>query len=163
MTAQDIEIRVADHFNPRLNLLIPNISWGLLPWGMEVDLLLIRPSGWAEEIEIKITAQDIKRDFKKPRHHPRLSHIQNELLRRKYFAVPEGLAHHPDIPAAAGILSVSEHYNEIKLIRPAALNKRARKLTVAEIEKVMRLGCMRIWTLKRTLRWKQLAAVQAKP
>ena len=52
LTAQDIERLVAAHFDHRANLIVPNVSWG---WGLayEADMVVVRPSGYAMEIEIK--------------------------------------------------------------------------------------------------------------
>jgi rRNA maturation endonuclease Nob1 len=61
------------------------------------------------------------------------------------------------IPAQAGVVLVKprnvtkrtpnpELY--AKVVRKAKANGSARKLTPAEVEKVARLGCMRIWDLK---------------
>jgi hypothetical protein len=149
VNAQDIEIAVARRFDYRRHIIVPNVSWGLFRGGMEIDLLIVKPSGWATEIEIKVSGSDIKRDAKKHRHY--LPASFNELLRSKYFAVPEKLADHPDIPMSVGIIKVGDGgYTQI--VRPAALNKRARKLTEEEIRKVLELGCMRIWTLKDALK-----------
>jgi hypothetical protein len=152
MISTDIELAVANHFGWRQNIIVPNISWGLLPWGREVDILVIRPSGYADEIEIKISAADIKADMKK--HHRRLP--RHELLKRWWFAVPENLSGHPDIPADAGILAYREleHGPIIITKRGAPINKQARKLRPDEIEKVLHLGCMRIWSLKEALKRK---------
>lgn len=152
MTSTDIEIAVANHFGWRQNIIVPNISWGLLPWGREIDVLVVRPSGFADEIEIKISAADIKADTKK--YHRRLP--RHELLKRLWFAVPESLSGHPDIPADAGILAYRELDNGAIIItkRGPYINKQARKLRDDEIKKVLHLGCMRIWSLKEALRKK---------
>jgi len=39
----------------------------------------------------------------------------------------------------------------LKVVRAPTVNKAARKLTDAEVRQVMRLGCMRIWSLKEKL------------
>ena len=45
-------------FNYRANLIVPNISWGL---GLhECDLLVLTSSGYATEIEIKVSKADLK-------------------------------------------------------------------------------------------------------
>lgn len=164
MNARDIEIAVAKHFNPRANIIVPNVSWGLFN-NREVDVLVVRPSGFAVEVEIKTTAADIKRDLKKHRHYidSRGWHGDRDKIREKYFAVPEALTSHPDIPAECGIISVGESegdywpWHQVK--RRSKLNKNARRLTPAEIHHVMELGLMRIWTLKESLRRAQSKAI----
>jgi hypothetical protein len=101
VTSQDIEIAVADYFDYRRNLVVPNVSWGL---GLlyEADMVVLRPSGFAVEVEIKVTASDIKADLKKKHQHNSL------LFRELWFAVPEHLAGNENIPQHAGILSVKD-------------------------------------------------------
>jgi len=113
ITSLDIEIAVAKHFGWRQNVIVPNVHWGL---GLhyEADLVVLRPSGWAIEIEIKISAADIRADLKKLRQH------NSPLFRELYFAVPECLTENPNIPAHAGILSVWEYkpgWLKVKKIR----------------------------------------------
>ncbi len=158
LTARDIEIAVARHFNYRLNIIVPNVSWGLLPWGHEADMIIIRPSGYAEEIEIKISGSDIKADTKKRHREIRAKGLllppAFDILRRLWFAVPEKLKDHPDIPAYAGILAYQadeDAYVHIVTARAASINKNARRLTPDEHAKALHLGCMRIWSLKEAL------------
>jgi hypothetical protein len=146
---RDIEIAVARHFNPRQNVIIPNISWG---WGLqyEADMVVLRSSGFAIEIEIKCIKSDIKADLKKLHLH------NSNKFRQLWFAVPEELANDPNIPHHAGILAIcspkldSKNYY-VKTIRAAKLNKLARKIDEKETRKLLELGCMRIWSLKEKL------------
>jgi hypothetical protein len=156
LNARDIEIAVAEHFNPRVNLIVPNVSWG---WGLlyEADLVVLRSSDWADEIEIKCVASDIKADKKKDKYN-----YYMERFKRLWFAVPESLEDHPDIPERAGILSLRKRSeNDIRptrvvVYRVAKLNKYARKITPEERQKLMALAAMRIWTLKRHLQEQQV-------
>lgn len=67
-TEQAITRRLAFHFGYSKNVILPNYSTGLCGW--EADLVVIRPSGWAEEIEVKISAADFRCEFRdKPRKH----------------------------------------------------------------------------------------------
>lgn len=143
ITAQDIEIAVARHFNYRVNIIVPNVYWG---FGLryEADLVVLRPSGWAEEIEIKITAADIKADLKKPYHH------DSPWFRKLWFAVPAMLAAHPDIPTNAGIMCLDPELH-ITVTRAPRISRNARRMTDSKIRTLLRLGCMRIWTLKSHL------------
>jgi len=102
MTAQDVEIAVAKHFNYRTNVIVPNVYWGL---GLryEADLVVLRPSNWAIEVEIKVSASDIKADLRKAHQH------DSRLFKELYFAVPEELKNNPFIPDHAGILSASKY------------------------------------------------------
>ena len=147
MTANEVEICVAKHFGWRQNIMVPNVSWGL---GLryEADMVILRPSGWAIEIEIKVARADIGADLKK--HH---SH-NSKMFRQLWFALPEEIADDLRIPQNAGILAMVKHTWKnastrfVKVIRPAKLNPMARKLTESENRKLLELGVMRIWSLK---------------
>ena len=156
MTVRDIELTVSLYFQPRTNVIVPNVSWGFL-YGREADMLVLTPRGWITEIEIKTSAADIKRDLQK-----RFGHWDRK-VRQCWFAVPEKLAQSPDIPEHYGILSVSDakfslgrqEYHKIKAVRAPKINPEARKVTDKERLHLMHLGCMRIWTLKAALEKKK--------
>lgn len=151
ITSLDIEIATAKHFGWRQNVIVPNVHWGL---GLhyEADLVVLRPSGWAIEVEIKISAADIRADLKKRRQH------DSNLFRELYFAVPECLAENANIPEHAGILSVYWHgaYGpwRVKKIRDAARRKTAHKWRPETRQKLYELAAMRTWSLKQHLQGK---------
>lgn len=135
------------HFNPRLNTVVPNVSWGI---GIhECDVLVVRPSGHAVEIEIKVSVSDLKADAKK--HH---GHYSNR-IRELWFAMPAFMEPHVDlVPARAGILLLDTRHGSTyvsKTLRKPILNSQARKLTPREIQKVRHLGCMRLMGLMQRL------------
>lgn len=154
LTSCDIELAVANHFNYRINLIVPNVSWG---WGLqhEADLIILRQSGYCDEVEIKVSASDIKADLRK-----RFNHWEDRRILRVWFAVPKELASCPDIPDKAGILSVARirngtsYYDKVELVRPAVIrDKDTRiKITPKERQKLADLAAMRIWDLKRGTR-----------
>lgn len=148
-TAQQIELAVADHFNVRKNLIVSNVSWGLFKYH-EADLLVLTPSNWCSEVEIKVSSSDIKKDLEKKHKH-----LEKNII-NLWFAVPEFLDSDINIPKHAGILSVSRYrygkqirYRVIKKRLP--INNKARKFTEEERLKLLRLGCLRIWSLKQKL------------
>ena len=66
MKAIDIELAVSNYLNPRTNLIVPNVHWGMCLH--ECDLLVITRSGYAWEVEIKVSRVDlIKNKEKKTR------------------------------------------------------------------------------------------------
>ena len=151
-TAQHIEGLVASHFGYRHNLIVPNVSWG---WGLrhEADLIVLRPSGCVEEVEIKVTAGDIRADARKL-----VSHFAERRIRKLWFAVPEALALREEIPWQAGILALcwrpDRHGFDLPVIetrRAPWLCRDARHATDAERQKLAELGCMRVWSLKASL------------
>lgn len=148
LTAQQIEIAVAKHFDWRRNVIVPNVHWGL--WlNYEADLVVLRPSGFAVEVEIKVSGADIRADLNKRHQH------DSNLFRELYFAVPDALADHPDIPEHAGVLSVYWYGKygpwRVKKIRDAARRKTAMKWKPETRQKLYELAAMRIWNLKQHL------------
>lgn len=143
MKSVQLEIALAHYFGFRQNLVVPNISWGL---GIhECDLMVVRKSGYAVEIEIKVSVQDLKADLKKRHQH------KSNKIRELYFAMPSSMITAIEyVPEHAGIILVEEN-SKVKFHRDPKINTTARKLTEAEIAKVAHLGCMRIWTLKSNL------------
>lgn len=143
----DIEIAVARYFSWRVNLIIPNVSWGM---GIhECDLLVVTKSGYCYEVEIKVSRSDLKADILKPHKH------RSKLIKKLYFAIPDYLQDCIEfIPGNAGIITVSE-YGKCKCIREPQIND-APKLTDKERYQVARLGTMRIWTMKEYIRKKNI-------
>ena len=159
LTSMDIERAMAQHFGYRTNLIVPNVSWG---WALqhEADVIVLRPSGWATEIEIKVSASDIKADLSKSVDHwgRRINTagltMGSALVKQCYFAVPAELSGNADIPEYCGILSVTKSNRgllDVIVIRVAPQNPRARKVSDKERLKLAALGCMRIWSLKDKL------------
>lgn len=143
-TCHEIETAIAKYFNPRQNVIVPNVWWGL-GLNHECDLFVMTKSGHAYEIEIKTSKADLRKDLNK-RHQ----HI-SKYLRRLYFALPEKLADCVGlIPEKAGILMVQSNGHVIKQ-REAQINKTAVPLSVKQQLKLGHLGTMRIWTLKHSL------------
>jgi hypothetical protein len=82
--ARDIEVAVANWYGHRANLIVPNVWWG---WGMryEADLVVLRPSGCVEEVEIKVTASDIRAERKKSHLHDDPRVRRNDWLTTRTF------------------------------------------------------------------------------
>jgi len=152
----EMEIVLAAYFNYLTNLVIPNVSYGFLTY--EADLLVLMKSGWVDEVEIKVSLSDLKADAKKRHTH------DSPKLRRLYFAIPEYLVEKglQYIPEKAGVLVVvdKEYCNykkevtikrEVVKLREAKVNKVASKLTTEDQFKLVRLGAIRVWGLKKKL------------
>jgi len=143
----EMEESIARLFGIRINIIVPNISWGL--GGMhECDLLIVRPSGYAIEVEIKRSKSDLKADFKKKHDH------SDKRIQKFYYALPEELLASciELIPDRCGIITVSKLRGGVqaKIHRDIKAGT-CRKLTDAEMFKVAKLGVMRVWNLKRKL------------
>lgn len=148
MNTSEVELAVARFFNPRVNIIVPNISWGLWSASYEMDLLIVSPERYCTEVEIKVSESDIKAE--KNKHHCH----RNEHIRRFFYAVPDYLSNCEYLPIDCGLISINSKYNgtraekECQILRPPRINKNAEKLTDTEINKLLHLGCMRIWSLK---------------
>lgn len=149
MNCLDIEIALMNEFGVRRNMILPNASWGL---GLhECDLLIIRKSGYAVEIEIKTNKYDLINDKKKKHGH------RSYKIRQLYFAIPTELMPYIEhIPERAGIIEIQEgdtSYKPYKCVfhRKAKING-SYKFTDKELIKAGHLGMMRILGLKETIR-----------
>lgn len=145
-----VETLVAKRWGIRRHIIVPNVHWGL---GLhECDVLIVSASGYATEVEIKISKSDLKKDLRKRHGH------RNRKIKYLYFAIPEKLENCLDlIPEYAGVLIVRKHSSVtnagyyIDKIKDSRANQNAVKLDGNEMSQLMRLGCMRIWALKERL------------
>lgn len=146
MNSCEIEIAVATQFNPRMNLIVPNVSWGL-NFNYELDLIIVTQNQYAWEVEIKISLSDLRAEKRK--HF--LAHTSDK-IKRLYFAVPYYLEDKAMalIPKRAGLLSINEKL-VASLVKAPEINTNARKLKEDEISKLGKLAAMRIWSLKEKL------------
>jgi hypothetical protein len=162
----DMEIAVADYFNPRQNLIVPNIHWGL--WIHECDLFILTQAGYAYEVEIKVTKADLMRDKDKRHNHE----DRDNRIKHLYFAIPEKLLPHIEhIPQRAGILvAKSRRYSmrhsgerlRVEEVREPLLMS-SYKFSEPEKYKVARLGALRTWTLRRRIQKLQATHRKEKP
>ena len=96
-------------------------------YGWESDIWIMTKSGYAYEVEIKISRNDFKNDFrnKKNKHLLLESKVTAENKRRPnylYYAVPEGLISVEEVPEYAGLLYIvplSDTYNRVDVVRKA--------------------------------------------
>lgn len=163
----DMEVALINAFNPRQNIIVPNVSWGIHDERYrslhECDLLVLSGSSYATEIEIKVSKADLLKDMEK-RH----GHVHN-MIRRFYYAVPDDLIEvaEASIPERAGLIAVStriatgyrnrmtesytyEYYN-VKYVRECKANTKATKWTDEQRFQLARLGTMRIGGLKQRI------------
>lgn len=143
-TCGEIELALSKYFNPRVNIIVPNVWWGL-GLGHECDVFVLTPSMYAYEVEIKTSKADLIADLKKPHLHSDVK------IKKLYFAIPKKMENCVDfIPSHAGILIV-ENNGLIEKRREAANNEKAIKLKDTQKQKLLHLGVMRIWGLKRRI------------
>jgi hypothetical protein len=142
----DVELSVVRFFNPRINLIVPNVWWAF--FNHECDLIVVTKSGYAYEVEIKVSKSDLIADKKK-----RWGHYDREnRIKGLYFAIPDRLYESclEHIPTRAGIITVSEK-GQVRIERKPEMNKSAKQWPEKDRYHLARLGSMRIWGLKRKL------------
>lgn len=156
ITSRDIEVVIAKRFGYRTNVIVPNVSWG---FGLnhECDMLILSNAGYLTEIEIKVSKSDLKADLLKSHKH------QSRQIKSLYFAYPESMSDCDEfVPKEAGIFHIYENTwmsggvmqnfgLASRLIRPCVNRKRTEKISDSKKMELMRLGCMRIWSLKERL------------
>lgn len=147
----EMEIAVANYFNFRRNLIVPNVSYGMLDY--EADMVIVSNAGYATEVEIKVSASDLKKDAKKSHKH------RNKIIHKLYFAIPEYLEKYiDDIPSKAGILLVKPIIGRIGFMTSSFVNcvrgpqlNNVPKWDDRKKAQLTRLSTMRIWSLKEKI------------
>jgi hypothetical protein len=147
ITTLEMEIAISELFNPRVNTIVPNVYWSF--FRHEVDILVVTKAGYGNEIEIKISKADLKKDADKWHNH------FDHKIKNLWFAVPDYLKDCWDmIPQRAGIIEVRKADQDLKC---RALKKRNPKpngdyrFSDKEVHQLQRLGSLRIWTLKKQI------------
>ena len=154
-------------WNKRSDIMVPNLSWGFLPY--EADFVVLTKSGYLTEVEIKRSWEDFKADFNKVHRH------DDERIYHFFYCVPIGifdkvkeflidklmeelddyskdrLAKNPDLLGFHSLLPAVLTYDEKGIVKQqkfgfsGARRNKARKLFLEEQLQVARLGCLRYW------------------
>lgn len=168
----EIELAIAKWYGTRQNIIVPNISWGFSwndKWGWhsmhECDIFVVKKTGYAVEVEIKRSKNDLLNDFKKRHKH------KSSKIREFFYAIPKDKVDEWSklIPKHAGIIAYEKYEEDIwdkkarkwsdktkwvtkaRQVRSSQVNKEATKLTIEEQLKIARLGTLRIWNLKEKM------------
>ena len=158
--AGHMEVAIAELLGWREHTIVPNVSWGL-DLRHEADLLVLDKAGRFTEVEIKVTLSDLKADFKKKHQH------QSKIIGRLVYAVPEKLVAFASnsIPDGSGLISVSWNQwlvkFEAKWIYTCRFQKGYQKPDDKMVARFLALGCMRIWSLKKSLNARALSALDS--
>lgn len=151
----EIEYFIAKDAGWRNHVIIPNVSWGFFN-SHEADIVILSPSGYLTEIEIKRSCSDLCNDFKKA-----TTHYENK-VENLYYAVPRAIAgkcwerivesFHGNMPKC-GVLTYTEggaidiYKKAPSLSAMAHKQKDSNRLFLEEQLKLARLGTMRYWSL----------------
>ncbi len=155
LSIEEIEIGLALHFDIRKNIIVPNVSWGLL--NHEADLLILSKSGYLTEVEIKRSWTDFLADFKKGHGH------KDKKIMYRYYAVPKSIhqkcadkLREADPYRSWGLITYDDTYGDCYVnIEYVPSNhgyhSADKKLYLEEQLQLARLGALRIWGLKRKI------------
>ena len=85
LSVKDIQlaIRNSSYCDLRSDLIVPNVSWGMLTY--EADLIQVKKSDLVVEYEIKRSFEDFKKDFTKYHTH------NDPIIAYFYYVIPEKL------------------------------------------------------------------------
>lgn len=102
-TERVLQQAVARFFDPRKNLIVPNVAQ---TFAHECDILVLSKAGYATEVEIKVSAADLRKDFSKQKH----TRDRSKLLARFFYCVPSELVELAQqlVPVEYGILEYRE-------------------------------------------------------
>lgn len=155
ITTPELEQAVVRLLNPRLNAIVPNVSWGL---GLrhECDLLVLDDKNRFTEVELKVSKADLKKDFHKPHGHC------CDFISRLVYAVPDYLLDDARelVPKQCGIIVARKQQQyrygvdepiefwEATWVR-IPKHVPYRRPDEKKINKFLRLGTIRIWNNTR--------------
>lgn len=142
-TTQEVETAIVRHFDFVKNVIVPNLSYGMFPY--ELDLCVLNKSMYASEVEIKISRSDLKNDLKKYHKHD----LNYNLIKNLWFAIPRKIFSSIEfIPERAGVFIVEQNGRVVVHRKPIA-NRSAKRWNYEQAYKLARLGNMRHWNMRR--------------
>ena len=168
LTVKQIQQLIVNHEGgARKQIFVPNVSWGYFDTH-EADLVKITDAGYMTEYEIKRSWSDFLVDFKKDGTHfegkvAHLYYVVPESIKDKCWEYlenhqfPEPYWHGPDKPnryPPVGLIYYAEPgfmrtmHQAPHLARFAHTDDIKYKLYLEEQMKIMRLGLLRLWSIK---------------
>lgn len=126
-------------------------------FGHETDLVSVNKTGYATEVEIKISKADFKKDFDKSHYH------ESGFIKYFYYAVPYYMIDFAleNAPEGVGVMMITpaKNFGRVTIMREAIARKGARKVPDDKILKMERYMGMRYWSLLHKVRkyfWDQV-------
>ena len=152
MTEKDIQLKIYYNLTSLtpLPIVIPNVYH----FNWESDMLLLKPSGYLYEYEIKRTLSDFRADKKKYYKHFLMKDNNNQRhsVRRNprlfYYVCPVDIIPLDQVPEYSGLIYVYENTWMWKIIKKAPILK-SEKLSVEKMMKLSQKGVARYWKLRR--------------
>lgn len=114
ITSKDIQGFILKHWllEHHCRYVCSNFSGAYYP--REMDAIVINPSGYVTEFEIKVSRSDFFADFKKEHKHEcyknrglvegDLDSLKTKIPNKFYYAVPKGLVKPEEVPEYAGLM-----------------------------------------------------------
>ena len=160
MTTLQMEIALMSWLDIREHIVVPNVSWGLCHDLHECDIISLTHSGYATEVEIKISKEDLLADKAKAHDH------KHKLIKYLYYAVPDEMKNFAleNIPENTGLLVVRDYTpgkshrylkHHVRVVKNPGINNNVVKWSPKRTNKLARLGTMRILGLKHKLEKKE--------
>ena len=175
LTVQQIQLALHNSglWNKRSDIMVPNLSWGLLPY--EADFVVMTKSGYLTEVEIKRSWEDFKADFNKDHRHDdeRIYHffycvpiaifdkvkdfLINKLMEKLDDYSKDWLTKNPELLGVHSQLPAVLTYDEKGIVKrqkfgfSGARRHQARKLFLEEQLQIARLGCLRYWNQQNNI------------
>lgn len=165
MSYREIEIAVANLFDYRRNIIIPNVSHGFFYDGHEADILIVTPQNYVTEVEIKTSISDLKADFKKMNFHG-IKNLQKNgyvsittpIIAQLYYALPEDIYEQGseiiiNNEPRAGLIKIEKHEMRVKGTKEKCADRIRGCVPIPEQrkERLLHLAAMRVWSLKEQL------------
>lgn len=153
ITAKDMTCAFFQQLSPRFQTLLPNVYLKPAP-AFELDIIAVKKSKLLSEIEIKVSRENFKDDFRKADilHGNKHRALREGRLPPNYFSflLPDYLVHECPVPAYCGLYIA--HWNKAgdKLLiserrLPRLLHKRT--LTTDQINDIRAKSYGRMWNL----------------
>ena len=138
--------------------ILPNV---MVDWG-EADLISVTAAGYMQEWEIKVSKSDFYADFKKGKHRwlarPGYTPGGQCTASCFWYVMPDGLVPDLEVPDYAGHVAMVGGTVVIK--RRAPMLHR-RKLGDYQYDWLLRIAAMKLWSVKRDLRYARQHAAHA--
>lgn len=153
MTTIEMEVALMKFFKFTQKLVVPNVTdmSGLVKF--ETDLLVLTKSRYATGVEIKVSKSDFQNEFKKKQYQygEEMDDIFYGMFKNFYFAFPEDLVEEciDEVPGRFGVLSVEKPFRVREIRKPKLMYNK--KWSEKDYFNLMRIGCMRIYNLKKNL------------
>lgn len=162
MTTKEMEWAIFNYFCSSYPLITTNITRNSGVVNHECDILMVSKSNYLTEIEIKVSAEDFKKDFLKKHKH------EDKKIKYQYFAVPYNFKKEliKMIPENFGIIFVEKKKikdsfcRKVPVIRTSYVVFKGRdakinkdfdgyKLSDKQLMNLYRLSAMRYWSAKK--------------